>query len=104
VLFEWDPVVWEGRGEDSLDVFRYLSDHGYEEFAFFADNGFFYGWSSSRETRTLRSLRAAALARAGIDNLYFDVLSGPPDTCQRAVELNVAAMQSAARSAGYGSA
>lgn len=35
---------------------------------------------------------AASAVRSGIDNLYFDVLCGPPESCQRALQSNTMSM------------
>ena len=93
VFFEWDPKLWEAQNENSLAVFDFLSGLGYSYFSFFSDNGFHYADVELPGRETLRSLRLASLARTGIDNLYFDVLAGPPEVCRKAVELNVRAMQ-----------
>jgi FkbM family methyltransferase len=97
LFFEWTPSLWEAYGEDSLAIFDFLASFDYSYFAFFADSGFYYASVATPNTSTLASLRTASLVRHGIDNLYFDVLAGPPEICKRAEDLNIAATKEFAR-------
>jgi FkbM family methyltransferase len=97
LFFEWAPTLWEAQREDSLAVFDFLATLEYSHFVFFADNGFFYASVAMPDTLTIASLRMASLARAGIDNLFFDVLAGSAQICQRAVDLNIAAIKNLVR-------
>lgn len=91
ILFEWAPPLWEAQREDSLGVFDFLGENGYAFFAFFADSGLFYASTLGVDNGVLESLRLAVSARSLIDNLYFDVLTGPVELCKRAIHLNVEA-------------
>jgi hypothetical protein len=91
LFFEWDPLLWEAQGDHPLDVFTFLAQLGYSAFVFFTDTGFFQTLISGPDTPALELLSSAAAARRGIDNLYFDVLAGPPEICRRAAELNIQA-------------
>jgi FkbM family methyltransferase len=91
LFFEWDPTLWKAQGEDPLDVFGFLGQLGYLCFAFFSDPGFFQTVLSPTDSASIESLCSATLARRGVDNIYFDVLAGPPEICNKAIQLNIEA-------------
>jgi FkbM family methyltransferase len=89
LFFEWDPITWSAQGEDPEAIFPWLSALGYHDFCFFADGGFLYCRTVSNQPETIRSLIAAARARRGVDNLYWDVLAASPEVCDGAIQHNL---------------
>jgi FkbM family methyltransferase len=89
LFFEWDPTLWKAQGEDPLDVFSFLGRFGYSSFVFFSDIGLFQTVLSPRDKASIEALCSAAQARRGVDNVYFDVLAGPADLCNKAIQLNI---------------
>jgi FkbM family methyltransferase len=85
VYFEWFPDLWLKAGEDPAAVFGFLASHGYQNLAFFTNQGQFFCASGLLDWHLLEGLRDLSLARTTSDGFHFDVLAAEEAICRSVV-------------------
>ena len=93
VFFEWHPMLLRATGNDLIEGFSVLAEHGYRRYAWFTNEGNFSHFSDVVSLETLKKTSDYLLSVNGRADEHFDVIALPDQS--EIDEVTLAAMEHA---------
>jgi FkbM family methyltransferase len=89
LFFELHPYFWKLAGENPLETFKFLKEHGYHDYVFFTNRGSLYSHVIDPTEPFLQTLTDISLSRRAIDDFHYDVLTGRSEICAAVAEMSL---------------